>query len=220
MHTRRLAAFLLGAWLIGSFMLAFVVAGQNFAQVERILETPPGQIAKDMDELGADVVRQMFRYQAAESNRFIFQLWGIVQLGVGVTFLSAVTITAHRNRVLIIGGAVMLLITCIQTMYLVPSMTALGRQFDFLPLTANSPERELHRTLHIWSEILEVLKLVIGLALAGRLLFDRMAWRDRLLPGKARSGHGRRRRRKRTRDGSEVPQVDPVDHAHDSHIDR
>ena len=218
MHTRRLASFLIGAWLLGTLMLSFVVAGQNFAQVDRILETPPGQIAKDISDLGEDVVRQMFRYQAAEANRFLFQIWGVVQLGLGLAFLTAVTITAHRNKVLMIGALLMLLITCLQTLYIVPSMTALGRLFDFLPATANSPERDTHRTLHIWSQILEVIKLLTGLVVAGRLLFDRMAWQDRIAPARSSHGHGRRRR-KRTRDGSEVEQVQPVDHAHDSHVD-
>jgi hypothetical protein len=217
MHTRRLASFLLGAWLLGSILLAFVVAGQNFAQVDRILDTPPGQISKDIDELGADVVRQMFRYQAAETNRFLFQVWGIVQLGIGLAFLTTVTITAHRNKVLTLLGLLMLLITCAQALYIVPAMTALGRQFDFLPPTANSPERDTHRSLHIWSEILEVIKLLAGFIVAARLLFDRMAWRDRLAP--ARTHRPGRRRRKRTRDGSEVEEVQPVDHAHDSHVD-
>jgi hypothetical protein len=218
MHTRRLASFLLGAWLLGSILLAFIVAGQNFAQVDRLLDTPPGQISRDIDELGADVVRQMFRYQAAEVNRFLFQVWGVIQLGIGLGCLTAVTVTAHRNKVLVIGALLMLLITCAQTFYIVPSMTALGRQFDFLPATANSPERDTHRTLHIWSEILEVIKLLAGFVLAGRLLFDRMAWRDRLASTRTHRP-GRRRRRKRTRDGSEVEEVKPVDHAHDGHVD-
>jgi hypothetical protein len=219
MHTRRLAAFLMGAWLLGTFMIAWIVPTQNFSQVDRVIGTPPGQIAKDMDELGADVVRQMFRYQAAEANRYTFQIWGIIQLGIGLAFVSSVIVTPHRNRTLIIGGALMLFLTCLESLYLIPSMTGLGRQFDFLPPNATSPEREAHRTLHIWTEILGVLKLLIGLLLTVRLLFDRMAWRDRMLPGKSSSGR-RRRRRKRTRDGSEVEQIEPVDHAHDSHIDR
>ncbi|HET8549219.1 MAG TPA: hypothetical protein VFL57_14495 [Bryobacteraceae bacterium] len=219
MHTRRLASFLLGAWLAGSILLSFIVAGQNFAQVDRILETPPGQIGKDINDLGEDVARQMFRYQAAETNRFLFQIWGIIQLGIALAFLTAVTITAHRNKLLMLGGLLMLLITCLETLYLVPSMTALGRQFDFLPPAATSPERDTHQTLHVWSEILEVVKLIAGLVLAGRLLFDRMSWGDRLLPAGAAHTHRRRRRRKRTWDGSVAEEIQAVDHAHDSHVD-
>ena len=214
MHTRRLASFLLGAWLMASLTIAYM-ATQNFAEVERVLATPPSAIVKDIDELGHDITRQLLRYQVAEANRFIFETWGIIQVGMGGAFLSSVLITAHRSKFLIISAAVMAVIALIQTFYILPSLASLGRAIDFLPLNANSPERDSHRSFHVMYQVLDILKLMLGIAASGRLLFDRYGWQEKLLPASS-SSQRRRRRRKRTSDGSEVQQVD---HAHDSHVD-
>ena len=221
MHTRRLASFFLGAWLLGILMVSFVVATQNFAQVDRILNSPPAAIARDIDELGQDLTRQLLRYQAAETNRFLFSVWGIMQTGLALAFAACVVMTAHRSKLLIIGGVLLLVVVLIQTFYLIPTMTALGRAFDFLPPGANSAERDLHRTYHAWSSMLEIVKFGVGLILAGRLMLDFYAWRDRVSGTDTGSGRRRRRRKRRTRDGSDVvDQVQPVDHSEDSHIDR
>jgi hypothetical protein len=208
MHTRRLAAFLLGAWLLGSIVVGFLVAPAAFKQVESVLATPPSAIGREIEEVGSDIMRLILRYQASELNRFVFDAWGVIQLGLAAATLSSVVLTAHRSKFLIVVALAMAAIVCIQALYITPSLKTLGRQIDFLPQTANSAERESHQSYHMWYQVLEVLKLLFGVAAAFRLLVDTRDWRDRSTSTERPSVHRRRRRRKRTSDGAQVQPED------------
>ena len=87
MHTRRLASFILGAWILGSLIMLFV-SYQNGLNVDKILNNPPGPVAKDIEELGSDITRLLLKYQATEMNRFLSETWGVGQIGIGLAFLS------------------------------------------------------------------------------------------------------------------------------------
>jgi hypothetical protein len=142
-------------------------------QTEAIVTSPPSALAKDIEDLGADVVRLMLRYQASEAVRFVDQIWGIVQLGIAASLL-------------------------------VPTLQATGRHLDFLPLSANSLERDTNHNFRVWFDVLELVKLLAGFAIAGRLVIDFYMWQDRTGERSAGHGHRRRRRRKRTSDGTVV----------------
>lgn len=197
MHTRRLAAFLLGAWLFGSLLFTYV-SMQSIAQVERIIATPPQQLTREIDNMGYDVTRQLLRYQSVETTRHLYPIWGVLEIGMAISFLVAVTLTAHRSRILIVLGGLMLILTGLTHFWLNPSLTATGRAVDFLAPGATSFERTSYENLLIWQRVFEVLKILLGVAVAGRLLVDRYGWKDKLIPGLAsHSGSQRRRRRRR-----------------------
>ena len=88
MHTRRLAAYLLGGWILGILIFSFV-SSQSFSNVDRILNNPPGPLAKDIEDLGQDIARQMLKYEASELNRFFLEVWAVAQIGIGLAVLSA-----------------------------------------------------------------------------------------------------------------------------------
>lgn len=215
MHTRRLAAFFLGAWLLGCLFIDLVVKPQSVGQIDRIIQTPPTQVAKDMEELGAEVTRQLLRYSAWESRRAVENTWGIVQTGLIAALLSAVMLTPHRSRLMSILSISLTAMTLITAFYITPAMEHLGRTFDFIPATANSPDRDSYNTFAIWYNVLEVLKVGGGIVLAARLLFDRMGWKQRMTGKASTPSSGRRRRKKRISDGSVV---EPVNHPDDSHV--
>ena len=60
MHTRRLASFLVGAWMLASLILGFISV-QNMTNVDRILSSPPGPVAKDIEDLGTDIAEHLRR---------------------------------------------------------------------------------------------------------------------------------------------------------------
>src|SRR5258707_12533133 len=159
MHTRRLASFILGTWLLGCLMGGFILS-QNFQNVERVMNNPPGPVAKDMEDLGSDIAKLMLRYQASEMNRFLYNTWGVAQIGIGAAFLSACLFTAHRNKYLLALGAAMLAIAIFQVTYITPTMTALGRAFDFLPANAASRERDSFQSYATMYTVTEVIKLL------------------------------------------------------------
>lgn len=214
------------------------VTSQNVQNVERILNNPPGPVAKDIEDLGNDITRLLLRFQAAEVNRFLGEVWGVLQLGLGAAFLISSVLTSHRSKFLTIVSSAMILMVVLQMFWISPIMTQLGRSFDFLPLTAALKDRENYQSYHVWYVVLEFLKLLLGLGLAIRLLFDRYAWQQKLAGTPQRVS---RRRRRHSIGSTEVPsnrpttplagtaagspagadviEPDLVDKAHDSHVD-
>ena len=203
MHTRRLASFLIGAWLLGSLLIAFVMIPGMQRQTEAILAAPPSAIAKDIDDLGPDVARLMLDYQVAEATRFIEQIWGIAQLGLAGALLAAVVFTAHRSKFLIATSAVMAVLVCLQTLYILPTVRATGRVIDFLPPAAVSPARATNHSFQVWYQVCEVLKFLGAVGLAGRLVIDFYTWRDR--EGETTAAHSHRRRHRRIHSRQDVP---------------
>jgi hypothetical protein len=239
MHTRRLAAFLLGGWILGILIFTFV-SNQSFLNVDRVLTNPPGPAAKDIEDLGQDIARLLMRYQASELNRFFLEVWGVAQIGIGLAVLSAAVFTAHRSKFIMSATAGMILIALFQVTYIAPSMAAIGRSFDFLPPAAAPREREIFASYHVMYSTAEMLKLILGFLLSARLLFDRYGWKQKFLPvapkrlerkrktgvgGRASGTDGVVSRRSSSRTGtSEVDsgtktEVKTVDHPDDSHVD-
>jgi hypothetical protein len=84
--------------------------------------------------------------------------------------------------------------SAISAFYITPSMSALGRSFDFLPASAAARERSAYAELEIWHGVLIILQLIVAFILAGRFLFDFYEFRAGLS-----SSHRRRHRRRRYR---------------------
>jgi hypothetical protein len=193
MHFRRLAAWLLGAWLAGS-MFMDLVATQNFRSVDRLLTAPPAQIAEQIQKLGGhDTARVFLRYQASELNRAYFQNWERGQIALGLTLFLVMLFGAFPNRPMLLLALLMLGIVLLMHFYLTPEITRLGRTIDFIPPAASSPERSRFWKFHGAYSASELVKLGLGLGLTYVLL---------------------RRRRK-----SEPAQIDVVDKPDHSHVD-
>lgn len=191
-------------------MLAILIFGfismQNMSNVDRILSSPPGPVAKDIEDLGTDITRLLMRYQATELNRFLAETWGVGQIGLGAAVLSAMLFTAHRSKFLICATCVMILIALFQVAYIRPSMNALGRAFDFLPAGAATRERDSFQSYATMYTVAEVIKLLIGLLLSGRLIFDRYGWKQKLLPATPK----RLQRRRKSGVGGSASGIDGI----------
>lgn len=198
MHTRRLATFLLGAWLIGSLFMAFV-ATQSLAGVDHILRGHHLQVSKVKESIGGDTTRQLLRFQAGRLNRHLFAGWEAVQLGIAGALLTTAVFSPRRSKTLLAGGAVMTLIVLVMAFYLTPAMTRMAPAFEFLSAGSVTPERESFGRLHGAYFVCEAFKLVIGLVVSVRLLFDRAEWKNWRIaanqqngePGKAMRGYSK-----------------------------
>jgi hypothetical protein len=195
------------------------VGTQNLLIVDKIMETPPGPVAKDMEDLGADITKQLLRFEASETNRFLFATWEVLQMGIAAAFLSATLFTSHRSKFLIIVSTIMVGIVMFQAFYVSPAMASLGRAYDFLPNTAASPERDNYQSFYVIHNMLEGLKLLLGFTLAARLLFDRYGWKAKLLPSPNRQLRRRRRSGSSSSSSPVVPAIDEINDAHNSHVD-
>ena len=203
MHTRRVGAFLIGAWLLGSVVVSYI-AMQNLGMVDRILGNPPLAITRELDYLGRDMSRMMFRYHAAQINRHVFESWHVLQLGLLAAFLGTSILTSNRSKTLIAGSALMIVLVVVQAFYLTPILNGLSRSFDFLPPSAGATDRENFQRYHTFYMLFEVLKFLTAIVMTGRLLFDRYDWQNAFGVDSSRKTKVIRKRR---RPGSEAPAV-------------
>src|ERR1700689_5791133 len=99
MHTRRLAAFLLGIWL-GCSVLIGSIAIENLRLPGTIVADsldPAAQIAK---KIGPEDTRLLLRHQAAEQNRVYFYYWEEVDGVRGPAIPICLFLAPQRRNVL------------------------------------------------------------------------------------------------------------------------
>jgi hypothetical protein len=169
MHTRRLAAFLLGAWLSGSFFM-IMVATRNLAAADRMASAPPASAAISVEILGQTAARTFLRIQAAELNRWYFDTWEWLEIGLGAALLAALTTGPGRHRSAILLCAFMLLTVLITHFAITPQATRLGRLVDAIPAEQPSPDRLRLGNYNTVYAVIECAKWLLGLMLLSSLL--------------------------------------------------
>lgn len=161
----RVASFLLGCWILGSLFMMFV-ATENFGSVDRVLASaPPATI----QAIGNEQARSVLRYMAGLENQLFFVTWERAQIVMSAA-LAAVFFFGLGSLLLSGLACALLLLTVVQHFWVTPVMIALSSHLD----TAASLNQ--FGTLHAAYGIVEVLKLLIALVIAGLLL---PAWRTR-----------------------------------------
>jgi hypothetical protein len=158
-------------WLMGAILMWFSITQSNMT-VERLFGNPPQQVQKEINDMGPDVARQLFRFQASLFERRVRETWEIIQLGLLGALLAISVLTAHRSRIVIAATALMILFVLVQAFYITPLMAGLGRSFDFLPQTAALAERQAFARFLIYYRTLDVMKVLLVMATLSRLLFD------------------------------------------------
>ena len=159
----RIASFLLGCWILGSLFMMFV-AIENFGAVDRVLASaPPAMIQAG----GNEQARPLLRYMAGLENQKFFVTWELAQVLLSAA-LAAVFFFGVGSRWLSSLAGALLLLTVFQHFWITPEMILLSVHLD----TAASSNR--FAALHATYGIIEVLKLLIALIIAGLLL---PAWR-------------------------------------------
>ncbi|MGC9972685.1 MAG: hypothetical protein ABSE56_19050 [Bryobacteraceae bacterium] len=169
MHIRRLAAFLLGAWLACSLFLV-LVAARNLSAAGRLVAAPLTSAASSVEILGETAAQTFLRIQASELNRFYFETWEWAQLALGVVLLVTLVASASGRRSGVLLCIFMLPTVVVMRFVLTPQVTRLGRVVDVLPPDQPSPDR--HR---LWSyntaySVAEGIKYLFGLLLLSSLL--------------------------------------------------
>jgi hypothetical protein len=171
-HYRRIASFLLGLWLGGGLLMAWI-AIEGFRSVDQLLAAPSPVVGIQIKALGPGGARALLRYQAAEQNRRYFETWEVVQLILATGFLSFLLFGSHEGKFSLLLLLLMFLITAAQRFLMTPELSALGRTFDFIPADMPSVERNRFWMLHSLYTGSEILKWGLGLVLGVLLVFHR-----------------------------------------------
>jgi hypothetical protein len=171
MHSRRLACFVLGLWLGGGLLVAWI-ATQNFRVVDRLMLQPEPGAALHLKELGSANTRLLFRHQVSEQNRAMFESWEYAQFGLGMLFFFFLLFGTREKKFPLLVVLAMLAVVLLQRVLLTPELVSLGRNIDFVPADVPSPERTRFWVIHSAYSGLEVLKWGAGLALAASFIIS------------------------------------------------
>ncbi|MBI2817090.1 MAG: hypothetical protein HYX72_09140 [Acidobacteria bacterium] len=160
---------LLGAWLTGTIVVAFVAA-ENFFMIDRLLQSPVSpEFHRDAAALPAGEARVMLRHLSSELNRYYFRVWGWTELLLGGLVLW-LAFRGLRQKKFVIGFSIMLVSVAVMTLYITPRITVLGRAVDFVPRNPPPPGMAEFGILHGAYSALDLLKLLMGIWMAVALI--------------------------------------------------
>lgn len=175
MHTRRFVAFLLGVWLGGMALVAYISNG-NSSTTQQIVESSGEAARRHLEMSGRENSIPLLRHNTAEINRSMVQSWEWMQLALGLAVLGTLPFALRLKWGHLIAAALMLLIVIAQRTLLTPEMIGVGRLLDFVSLGAQeqlAKQRNTLSTLQMLYRAMEIAKGLIGLGLTGALLVFR-----------------------------------------------
>ena len=180
MHSSRVGAFLVGAW-IGCSLLVVVLAVQNVRFAGRLAGGSIPPATEIINAAGPEPARLLLRHFAWEQNRFYFSNWELFQMPVAVMLALFLYVTTDRRILPPVLCGLMLVLVMFEYFAITPEFTYRGREADFPPgnLTFGAEAR-------VWllTEVLigaEGAKLLIGGVLASYLFAYRSRRRVRKL---------------------------------------
>ncbi|HBY59126.1 MAG TPA: hypothetical protein DEH78_04850 [Solibacterales bacterium] len=164
MSARRAICLLIGAW-IGATALVALSAVQSFRAVDLSLDRPSRLLTFEVDRHSKEAVRTLFRYQASEQNRLLFESWGLIQFGVAALLFMALLFATRSGRIPILTSILLLILVGVMHFLVTPQITAGGRALDFVPQTEMAAERTRLASIHRIYSVMEGIKVVtlIGL---------------------------------------------------------
>ncbi|HEY3840786.1 MAG TPA: hypothetical protein VGL72_29640 [Bryobacteraceae bacterium] len=142
------------------------VATQNFHNVDRVLASIDVRAIDTARKLGdREAARQLLRYSAGETNRYLFEQWEWTELFLGLLLLG-VLVLCRTNPVLAMACCIaMMAIVAVQRFELTPAITTIGRELEF---SAAASRR--FAAFHAAYRYVEIAKLLLGVGLIVRLL--------------------------------------------------
>jgi hypothetical protein len=159
---RYWALFCMGAWLMGTVLMA-LVAAENFWTVNRLLDAQPNQkFAADIEKFGRGETHDLLYYYSSELNRLYFQYWNLAQLAIGILTLWLVVRVPEADKskwcIVAMLGIVMFL-----TVLITPRIVSVGRQLDFVPRDPQPPGLRTFGLLHAAYTVFDGIELILGI---------------------------------------------------------
>ena len=164
MNTRRLICTLLGMWIGASLFMA-AVAASSFRLVNDLMLNPAAELAPYFKVLGAEKMRILARYQAAEFNRALFDGWGLVQILVGLLIFGILLFGTKEGKLILGLSLFMVLLSTGMHLLVTPSIVGYGRSLDFVAPDKEMDLRNRVKAFHNAYSALEGVKLICGASL-------------------------------------------------------
>jgi hypothetical protein len=166
MHLRRVASFVLGAWIVGS-LFALYIASQSGIAAEKVVHFPPPELRSMIQTLGTDKAASLLHYHGAEQSRAYVHDWGRLQLLLGPALLLILAFATRISRLALGLCGAMIVFAAFSSLILVPEIDYLERGLEFA--SGWSANRARYLALRGTFTVLETLKMTLGFALAAYL---------------------------------------------------
>ena len=168
MHSSRIGAFLLGAWLGCSLFLG-VLAFENVRFAGRLARESVPPATQIINAAGPEQARLLLRHFAWEQNRYYYTNWEMFQMPVAVILALFLYLTTDRRILPPVLCGLMLILVMFEYLAITPEFIYRGREADFPP---GSLAFGAEARVWVLTEVLigaEAAKLLIGGALASYL---------------------------------------------------
>ena len=178
---RRLAAVLIGVWF-GAILVVALGAPAAFHSVDGVLASPPPSVAKAVEALGPGPTRNILRYQVSEANRMLFEIWGWVQVGLGLTVVVLLLFLSNAGRSSLWLSVAMLAMAVMMNSLLIPRMEDTGRQMAFSVHATPAELADRYQRfewMHFGFSAFELIVVALGAILLVLLLRSRRGLRFR-----------------------------------------
>ena len=143
-----------------------MVATQNFHSVDRLLAAPSPPAEERIQAMGGrDAARAFLRYQVAEQNRWYFETWECMQIGLGLLLFFVLLFGSVPHKMFLSLTLAMLAIVLVMRFFLTPEITQLGRVIDFAAPGVPAADRTRFWTFHGAYSASELLKIGLGIVL-------------------------------------------------------
>jgi len=149
-----------------------VSATQSFRTVNAITSSPPKPAGGVIETIGPDMFRQMLRYQAGETNRRLFEIWGLTQFAIALGVFLLVLFATSSGRVPVFTALALLIWVSIMHWLVAPRIAIASQMLEFVPPDQMAAERATMATLHRFYSIMELIKLGLIAVIAGLFLLE------------------------------------------------
>src|SRR5262249_52698239 len=112
-HTRRMATFLIGAWLAGCILMASISVLTSRAPATT-LDLPHPAVANLTRQIGHENMAQLLRHSAAEQSRFLLKRWELAQILIGAALGACLFLGTQRRILPMLLCGILLMIVLFQ----------------------------------------------------------------------------------------------------------
>jgi hypothetical protein len=171
MHARRFACLVLGIWLGGSLLVAWL-ASVNLKVADRLESQAKPAARLELKAMGPRSLA-LRRYQASEENREYYKAWETAQIIGGCVFFGLMLFGSRESKLLLGGILMLILVVALERFVVSPALLGQGRLLDFADPATSTGESNRYWVLQMGYRATEGLKGLLILLLAGRLVFSR-----------------------------------------------
>ncbi len=177
MFTRRIATFIIGAWLGCAVLMCAValVSGDSGSETVLVL---PEQAQSLSDKIGQGATETLLNFQASEQLRRHWYSWEDAQMFLALALAVSLGLSGRGKLFPLVLTALMFGVLMFQHFGIMPTLQRVGRDLAFLTENRTPVEQELWSQLRIYGG-LETLKLLLGGVLASYLFVAQNSRRSR-----------------------------------------